>query len=96
MSTSKQEVAKIAENLPSIPNHLNRTASSLLFIKGTVFLIIIFRANLFQILFWFASFQQNIKKINPCHPEKIKMPCPLLIFSQSDYLIQVVQTNSNI
>ena len=33
--------------------------------------------------------------IYPCHAEKIKMPCPLLIFSQSDYLIQVVDTNSH-
>ena len=31
--------------------------------------------------------------INPCHAEKIKMPCPLLIFSQSDYLIQVLDAN---
>ena len=33
--------------------------------------------------------------INPCHAEYIKMPCPLLVFSQSDYLIQLVHTNSN-
>ena len=27
---------------------------------------------------------------NPWHAELIKMPCPLLIFSQSNYLIQIV------
>ena len=31
---------------------------------------------------------------DPCLAEN-KMPCPLLIFSQSDYLIQVVDTNTN-
>ena len=30
--------------------------------------------------------------INPCHAEYIKISRPLLIFSQSDYLIQVVDT----
>ena len=34
--------------------------------------------------------------INPCHAEEIKMPCPLLIFSQSHYLIQVFDTSSHI
>ena len=33
--------------------------------------------------------------INPCHAELIKLPCPLLIFSQSDYLIQIVDINSH-
>ena len=33
--------------------------------------------------------------LNLCHAEKIKMPCPLLIFSQSDYMIQVVSTYSH-
>ena len=33
--------------------------------------------------------------INPCHAEYIKMPCPLPIFSQSDFLIQVVDINSH-
>ena len=40
--------------------------------------------------------------VNPCHAEYtqqkyqcIRMPCPLLIFNQSDYLIQVVDINSN-
>ena len=32
---------------------------------------------------------------NPHHAEKIKMPRPFLIFSQSDYLIQTVDINSN-
>ena len=32
---------------------------------------------------------------NPCHMEKNKMPRPLLIFILSDYLIQVVDTNSH-
>ena len=31
--------------------------------------------------------------INPCHAEWIQMTCPLLIVSQSDFLIQVVDTN---
>ena len=35
------------------------------------------------------------KYFNPCHAEWIKMPCPFVIFSQLDYLIQVVHTNSN-
>ena len=34
-------------------------------------------------------------KVNPCHAEEIKMPCPLLIFIQSNYLILVVDKNSN-
>ena len=34
-------------------------------------------------------------RINPCPAEYIKMPLPLLIFSQSDYLIKVVYINSN-
>ena len=33
--------------------------------------------------------------LNPCHAEYIKMPHPLLIFSQSDYLVQTVNTNSH-
>ena len=33
---------------------------------------------------------------NSGHAEYIKMPHPLLIFSQSDYLIWVVDTNSHI
>ena len=32
--------------------------------------------------------------INPCPAEWIKMPCPNLIFSQSDYLIRIVVINS--
>ena len=35
------------------------------------------------------------KSINPSHAEWFKMPCPPLIVSQSDYLIQVVDTNSH-
>ena len=31
---------------------------------------------------------------NLCHAEKIKMPCPLLIFSQSGNLIRIVDINS--
>ena len=30
------------------------------------------------------------ESVNPCPAELIKMPHPLLIFSQSDYLIQIV------
>ena len=33
--------------------------------------------------------------INPCTAEWIKMPCPLLIFSQADYLIWIVAINSH-
>ena len=33
--------------------------------------------------------------LNPCHAEYIKMPHPFLIFSQSDYMILVVYTNSH-
>ena len=38
-------------------------------------------------------FKVNI--INPCHVEKIKMPCPFQIFSQSDCLIQIIDINSH-
>ena len=34
--------------------------------------------------------------LNPCHAEKIKISCPLLIISQSDCLIYVVDKNSDI
>ena len=42
-------------------------------------------------------FQLNYPKIetnlfNPCHAEYIKMPSPLIVFGQSDNLIQVVDT----
>ena len=33
--------------------------------------------------------------LNPCHAEQIHMPRPLLTFSQSDYLIQIVDINSH-
>ena len=33
--------------------------------------------------------------INPCHAEQIKMPCTLLIVSQSDSLIKIVDINSD-
>ena len=33
--------------------------------------------------------------IIPCHAEGIKKPCPLLIFSQSDYSIQIDDANSH-
>ena len=32
-------------------------------------------------------------QLNPCPAEYIKMPRPLLIFSQSDYYIQIVAIN---
>ena len=35
------------------------------------------------------------KFANPCHAEEIMLPHPLLIFSQSDYLIQIVAINSH-
>ena len=34
--------------------------------------------------------------LNPFHAEKIKMPRPLIILSQSDSFIQIVDINSNI
>ena len=37
----------------------------------------------------------NSYHVNPCHAEQIKMPRPLQIFGQSDYLIQAVDTNSH-
>ena len=39
-------------------------------------------------------FVRILIRFYPCHAEYIKMPRPLLIFCQSDYLIQVVDTNS--
>ena len=41
------------------------------------------------------SMNKYEKHINPCHVEQIKMPHPLLVLSQSDYLVKVVDTNSN-
>ena len=43
-------------------------------------------------VWYFASFSTFF---NPCPAEYIKMPCPLLIFSQSDYLVQIVAKNSH-
>ena len=37
----------------------------------------------------------NLVVVNPCPAEKIKRPLPLLIFSQSDYLIQIIDINSH-
>ena len=37
----------------------------------------------------------KIKYFNYCRAEYTKMPRPLLIFSQSDYLVQIVDTNSH-
>ena len=31
--------------------------------------------------------------LDPCHADLIKIPCPLVIFSQSDCLNQIVNTN---
>ena len=42
------------------------------------------------------SSQKQILSFNPCHAEYIKMPRPLLISSQSDYLIRVFDRNSHI
>ena len=35
-------------------------------------------------------------RLYPCHAEQIKMPHPLLISTQSDYLIQFFDRNSHI
>ena len=43
---------------------------------------------------WSVAVQQL--EINPCHAEWIKMPRPLLISSQSDYLIRIFDRNSHI
>ena len=43
--------------------------------------------------FWFEK--KKRKRLNPCHAEKNKIPCPLLIFCQSDYLLQIVDINSH-
>ena len=40
--------------------------------------------------------RQNIMGLNTCHAEYIKMPCPLLISSHSDFLIWVFDRNSYI
>ena len=44
--------------------------------------------------FFFLSHGSK-KLINPCHAVYIKIPRPLLIFSQSDNLIWVVDINSH-
>ena len=41
-----------------------------------------------------VHFLRNMEPLN-CHAVYIKMPSPFLIFSQSDYLILVVDTNSH-
>ena len=43
----------------------------------------------------YTELAHNMESVHPCHAESIKMPRPLLIFSQSDYLIQVVDINSH-
>ena len=49
--------------------------------------------SLFPGQFW-KLLHQNKWLVNPCHAEYIKMPHPLLIFNQSDYLIWIVAINS--
>ena len=39
--------------------------------------------------------ENNNSNSYPCHAEQIKKPCPLLFFSQSDYLTQIVRINSH-
>ena len=36
-----------------------------------------------------------VEKFNPCPAENIKMPCPLLIFSLSNFFIQGFETNTH-
>ena len=43
-----------------------------------------------HIFYDICSKKKIYRCVNPCHAEKIKMPHPLLISSQSDYLIQIV------
>ena len=45
------------------------------------------------ILYIPVSCESGNTTFNPCHAELIKMPRQLLIFSQSDYLIQIVDIN---
>ena len=44
---------------------------------------------------FFPWLSLKYKVLNPCHAESITIPRPVLIFSQSDYFIQVADTNSN-
>ena len=44
---------------------------------------------------FFFIYQLFAGWINLCHAEYIKMTRPFLIVSQSDYLIQIVDTNSH-
>ena len=43
----------------------------------------------------YQYFLDEKKCLNPCPAEQIKKPYPVLIFSQSDYLINVVDINSH-
>ena len=43
----------------------------------------------------FIYFFFNWVEFNPSHAEYIKLPCPFLVVSQSDYLIQIVDINSH-
>ena len=36
-----------------------------------------------------AEFAHRVIKVSPCHAKSIKMPRPLLIFGQSDFLIHI-------
>ena len=41
------------------------------------------------------SVDMAMANFNSCHAEYIKMSRPLLTVSQSDYLIQIIDTNSH-
>ena len=47
-----------------------------------------------------AAFNSGVfsisSRLNPCHDEQIKMPCPLLISSRLECLIRVFDRNSHI
>ena len=55
-------------------------------LKSSQIIMFIFFHNLMEYSETFNSLPYFA--INPCHAEYIKKPHPLLIFSQSDYLIQ--------
>ena len=68
--------------------HKWQSVFSVSLIRPSIPLIVIF--------LHFSNMLSSPSILNPCHAEYIKMPRPLLIASQSDYLIQVFDRNSHI
>ena len=82
--------------MPMLPFWYKRSYLELI-IEGTVFTLSIWTPKLLTThsTIWTSTIYYPLLCLNPCHAKKIKMPCPLLIFSQSDHLIQTVDIDSH-